>query len=105
MGIYNNAEKSLGMNKTVTAAAGQTEWMNEASTAGKKEMYFFRFPQGNGFSGWNSVYATSLADAKKEAQKRLGRFASEIDWKSVLVGDAAEKANRDIEKQYQGCFD
>lgn len=72
------------------------------------QMYLVRFKANltDGFIGWNSVYAISLADAKKKLLGKVGeKFFNRIDWSTLKKGKEAEAIDANLEKQHSGMFD
>lgn len=69
----------------------------------KPKMYFVNI-RSSGFIGWNSVYAISLADAKKKLRDKLGQKAyDDIIWESLKTGKLAEAEDRRMEDYIAGC--
>lgn len=71
----------------------------------KPKMYFVNI-RGKGFIGWNSVYAISLADAKKKLLDKIGQKAfDDIIWESLKTGKLAEAEDQRMEDIHRGMFD
>ena len=72
---------------------------------GEWSTYLVRFKPNNGFSGWNTVGASSLKEAKKAFKKLLGEsLYKEILWPSLLIGEEAARESDRIESQWGSAF-
>jgi hypothetical protein len=85
---------------------GYLNIMTNKKAAQKSKMYLVRFKaDSNGFRGWNSVFATNLATAKRLLKNKVGNNYEDIDWSTLMKGVVAVHEDARLEKQFGSLFE
>lgn len=69
-----------------------------------KQLYLIRFKWNGEFSGYNSVRAENIVEAKELMKKQFGSAYHDINWPTLMIGDEAERELVQLEREFGSLF-